>query len=128
MVMDTESLATDLVTRHIVGQVINAIAARDWDALAMCVHPDIVYWRPGTTDRVDGVVAYVLEWRRFVESAADLTYRPHTVLVQGDTAMVEATAGGTLADGSALDYSMVTVMRVVGGKLIEEREYIVPRA
>jgi ketosteroid isomerase-like protein len=127
MVMDTEAIPVDIVTRHVVGQVINAIAARDWDALATCVDPDIVYWRPGTNDRVDGVVEYVSEWRGFVDKTQQLSYRPHTVLVQGDTAMVEATAEGRWADGSQLEYSMITVMRVSGGKLVEEREYIVPR-
>lgn len=127
MVMDTESVPVDIVTRHIVGQVINAIAARDWDALAACVDANIVYWRPGTNDRIDGVVSYVREWRSFIEQAARLDYRPHTVLVQGDTAMVEATAQGTMEDGSPLDFSMITVMRIAGGKLAEEREYIVPR-
>jgi ketosteroid isomerase-like protein len=128
MVMDTQPISQELVTRHVVGQVINAIAAGDWDALAVCVAPDIVYWRPGTGDRVDGVVGYVEEWRSFAASASRLAYRPHTVLVQGDTAMVEATAEGTFTDGSPMRYSMVSVLRVVGGRLAEEREYLVPAA
>lgn len=127
MVMDTGQLSTDLVTRNVVGQVINAITSRDWETLALCVAPDVVYWRPGTDDRVDGVDAYVNEWRTFLGRASDLRYRPHTVLVQGDTAMVEATAEWREPDGTASAYSLVTVMKVVGGKLAEEREYIVPR-
>jgi len=127
MIMDTDQLATDLVTRNVVGQVINAIASRDWETLAACVAPDVVYWRPGTSDRVDGVRGYVSEWRSFVERTADLRYRPHTVLVQGDTAMVEATAEWTEPTGAPVVYSMVTIMKVVGGRLAEEREYIVPR-
>jgi ketosteroid isomerase-like protein len=127
MVMDTQQVTVDVVTRHVVGQVINAIAAHDWDALAMAVDANIVYWRPGTRDRVDGVVAYVEEWRDFASRTSQLIYRPHTVLVQGDTAMVEATAEGRWLDGSPLNYSLVTVMRIAGGKLVEEREYIVPK-
>jgi ketosteroid isomerase-like protein len=126
MVMDTQPISQELVTRHVVGQVVNAIAAGDWDALAVCVAPDMVYWRPGTGDRVDGMVGYVEEWRSFVASTAALQYRPHTVLVQGDTAMVEATAEGRFVDGTPLRYSMVSVLRVAGGRLVEEREYIVP--
>jgi len=125
--MDTGVTATGLVTRHVVGQVINSIAARDWSSLAACVAPDIVYWRPGTRDRVDGSQAYAAEWQRFVDGTSRLEYRPHTVLVDGETAMVEATAEGEYADGSPLEFSMVTVMRVSGGRLVEEREYIVPR-
>lgn len=125
MTMDTSSSA-DLVTRHVVGQVVNAIAARDWESLEAVVHPEIVYWRPGTGDRVDGAAGYVREWRKFLESAQQLVYRPHTVLVQGDTAMVEATAEWKLANGEQARYSMVTVMRIAGGRLVEEREYIVP--
>lgn len=128
MTMDTAPISAEAMTRHVVGQVINAIAAQDWDALTVCVDPAIVYWRPGTRDRVDGVVDYVQEWRAFVRSAARLHYRPHTVIVQGDTAMVEATAEGVMADGSMLLFSMVSVMRVTGGRLVEEREYIVPAA
>ena len=128
MVLDSDATSAELVTRHVVGQVINAIAARDWTSLAACVAPDIIYWRPGTHDRVDGAQAYVAEWQRFVESTSQLDYRPHTVLVQGETAMVEATAEGTYASGEPLQFSMVTVMRVAGGRLAEEREYIVPRA
>lgn len=128
MVLDSDASSAELVTRHVVGQVINAIAARDWTSLAACVAPDIIYWRPGTHDRIDGAQAYIAEWQRFVEGTSRLEYRPHTVLVQGETAMVEATAEGAYANGEPLQFSMVTVMRVAGGRLAEEREYIVPRA
>ena len=128
MVINHESSATDQLTRHVVGQVINSIAARDWTSLSACVSPEIVYWRPGTSDRIDGADAYVAEWQRFVENTSRLTYRPHTVLVDGETAMVEATAEGEYADGSPLQFSTVSIMRVSGGRLVEEREYIVPRA
>jgi ketosteroid isomerase-like protein len=128
MVMNPDETSTDLMTRHVVGQVINSIAARDWATLAACVAPEVIYWRPGTRDRIDGADAYVAEWQRFVASTSDLSYRPHTVLVQGETAMVEATAEGTWAEsGEPLHFSMVTVMRIAGGRLVEEREYIVPR-
>lgn len=126
MVMDTDSVPADIVTRHIVGQVINAIAANDWDALAACVDPAMIYWRPGTNDRIDGVTDYVQEWRNFFASSGTLRYRPHTVLVQGDTAMVEASADGVLTDGSEISFSLVSVMRVAHGRLVEEREYLVP--
>ena len=127
--MDSQATASsaELVTRHVVGQVVNAIAARDWDALRACVAEDMLYWRPGTRDRVDGREAYVTEWQRFIAATSRLEYRPHTVLVDGDTAMVEATADGEYADGAGLHFSMVTVMRISGGRLAEEREYIVPR-
>ena len=128
MVMDTDTSSLDLVTRHVVGQVVNSIAARDWVSLQACVAPDVIYWRPGTRDRIDGAEAYVAEWRTFVQSTSRLDYRPHTVLVQGEIAMVEASADGEYADGTPLHFSMVTVMRVSGGRLAEEREYIVPRA
>lgn len=128
MVINPDASSTEQLTRHIVGQVINSIAARDWTSLAACVAPDIVYWRPGTGDRIDGAEAYVAEWQRFVEQTSSLSYRPHTVLVEGETAMVEATAEGTYADGSPLQFSLVTVMRISGGRLAEEREYIVPRS
>lgn len=128
MVMDPGATADELVTRHVVGQVINSIAARDWTSLAACVAPDVVYWRPGTRDRIDGAQAYVAEWQRFVETTSRLDYRPHTVLVQDDTAIVEATADGEYASGEPLQFSMVTVMRISAGRLVEEREYIVPRA
>lgn len=128
MVMDHDQTGAEPMTRHVVGQVINSIAQRDWAALAACVAPEVIYWRPGTRDRIDGAHAYVSEWQRFVASTSHLTYRPHTVLVQGDTAMVEATAEGTWAEsGEPLHFSMVTVMRIEGGRLAEEREYIVPR-
>lgn len=128
MVMNPDETSAEMMTRHVVGQVINSIAARDWTSLAACVAPEIVYWRPGTRDRIDGADAYVSEWKRFVDSTSHLEYRPHTVLVQGDNAMVEATAEGTYAQsGDPLHFSMVTVMRVAGGRLVEEREYIVPR-
>jgi ketosteroid isomerase-like protein len=127
MTMDSTDVSTELVTRHVVGQVINSIAARDWISLAACVSPNIVYWRPGTRDRIDGSDAYVAEWRRFVEATSRLDYRPHTVIVQGDTAMVEATAEGEYASGEPLHFSMVTILRIGGGRLVEEREYIVPR-
>lgn len=125
--MNADVSSVELVTRHVVGQVVNSIAARDWTSLAACVAPDVVYWRPGTRDRVDGAAAYVQEWRRFVDSTSRLEYRPHTVLVEGDTAMIEATAVGEYAGGEPLHFSLVSVMRVVGGRLAEEREYIVPR-
>lgn len=128
MTMDSADTSAELATRHVVGQVINSIAARDWTSLTACVAPDIVYWRPGTRDRIDGAHAYVSEWQRFVESTSRLDYRPHTVLVQGDTAMVEATADGEYATGDPLQFSMVTVMRITDGRLVEEREYIVPRS
>jgi ketosteroid isomerase-like protein len=128
MVMDPDATSAELMTRHVVGQVINSIAARDWTSLAACIAPDIVYWRPGTRDRIDGADSYVNEWRTFVESTSRLDYRPHTVLVQGETAMIEATAEGEYATGEPLQFSMVTVMRVTGGRLAEEREYIVARA
>jgi ketosteroid isomerase-like protein len=128
MVMNPDETSAEMMTRHVVGQVINSIAARDWNALAACVAPEIVYWRPGTHDRIDGAQAYVAEWQRFVESTSSLAYRPHTVLVDGETAMVEATAEGVYAaSGDPLHFSMVTVMRIAGGRLVEEREYIVPR-
>ena len=100
MVRDSDATSADLATRHVVGQVINAIAVRDWSSLAATVAPDVIYWRPGTHDRIDGAAAYVAEWQRFVESTSALDYRPHTVLVQGETAMVEATAEGRYASAS----------------------------
>lgn len=127
MSTDPDATSLELVTRHVVGQVINSIAARDWTSLAACVSPEIVYWRPGTRDRIDGAHAYVAEWRRFVESTSSLDYRPHTVLVDGEMAMVEATAEGSYPTGEPLQFSLVTVMRIAGGRLVEEREYIVPR-
>lgn len=128
MVVNPNETNIDQTTRHVVGQVINSIAARDWVSLAACVAPEIIYWRPGTRDRIDGSSAYVDEWQRFMESTSSLEYRPHTVLVEGDTAMVEATATGTYAaSGEPIHFSMVTVMRVAGGRLVEEREYIVAR-
>jgi hypothetical protein len=48
------------------------------------------------------------------------------VIVEGDTAMVEASAEWRDVNAEARRYSLVTVMRVAGGKLVEEREYIVP--
>lgn len=128
MVTDPQTPSVDHVTRHVVGQIINSIAARDWNSLTSCVGPEIVYWRPGTRDRIDGAQAYVAEWRRFVESTSRLDYRPHTVLVDGETAMVEATAEGEYSSGEPLQFSMVTVMRISGGRLVEEREYIVHRS
>ena len=128
MVTDPEATSLELVTRHVVGQVINSIAARDWTSLNACVSPDVIYWRPGTRDRIDGAHAYVTEWRLFVESTSKLEYRPHTVLVEGEIAMVEATAEGEYHTGEPLRFSLVSVMRVVDGRLAEEREYIVPRA
>ncbi len=125
--MDTSSLSQDLVTRHVVGRIINAIAAGDWDALAANVHQDMIYWRPGTLDRIDGAEKYVDQWRALFHGEGWLEYRAHTVLVQGDTAMVEATAEGRLPDGTEATYSLVTVMRIDDGLLVEEREYIVPR-
>lgn len=127
MTMDPQVNSAELATRHVVGQVVNSIAARDWTSLHACVAPDIIYWRPGTNDRVDGAEAYVAEWQRFVAQTSRLDYRPHTVVVQGETAVIEATAEGEYADGSPLQFSMVTMMRVAGGRLAEEREYIVPR-
>lgn len=129
MTSDTHTMGgPDVVTRHVIGQVVNSIVARDWASLEASIAPDVLYWRPGTGDRIDGAEAYVSEWRRFVEAAAELEYRPHTVLVQGDTAMVEASAEGRYEDGSRLAFSVVSVMRVAGGRMVEEREYIVPRA
>ena len=127
MVMEpSESLSAEVVTRSVVGQVVNAIAAADWNALAVCVAADVIYWRPGTGDRIDGVVEYVEEWRRFVrDDASRLRYRPHSVIVQGDTGVVEASVDGELPDGTVVSYSMVSVMRIASGKLVEEREYIV---
>ena len=127
MVMDPQATSAELATRHVVGQVVNSIAVRDWTSLHACVAPDIIYWRPGTNDRVDGADAYVAEWQRFVEQTSRLDYRPHTVVVQGETAVIEATAEGEYSDGSPLQFSMVTMMRVAGGRLAEEREYIVAR-
>lgn len=125
--MDSTTSSIDNVTRHVVGQVVNAIAARDWASLGQIVDDNIIYWRPGTNDRVDGARAYVSEWQAFTQKTSELAYRPHTVMVEGDTAMVEATAEGIWQDGSPLRYSLVSVMRVANGRLAEEREYIVPR-
>ena len=127
MTMHPDETSAELVTRHVVGQVINSIAARDWTSLAACVAPEIIYWRPGTRDRIDGAQAYVAEWQRFMASTSRLDYRPHTVIVDGEQAMIEATAEGEYASGEPLHFSMVTVMRIAGGRLVEEREYIVPR-
>lgn len=124
--MNNETLPAEVVTRHVVGQVINAIAAQDWESLLLSIDPAIVYWRPGTNDRIDGADAYVAEWRGFVQQTATLQYRPHTVMVDGEHALVEATAEGVLPDGSMMLFSMVSVMRVAHGRLVEEREYIVP--
>jgi ketosteroid isomerase-like protein len=125
MVMDTDSIPGDLVTRHVVGQLINAIAAGDWKSLASCIDPAIVYWRPGTKDRIDGVDAYLAQWKQY-RNEGKLIYKAHTVMVQGDTAMVEASASGQLANGASFNYSLVSIMRIAGGRVVEEREYIVP--
>ncbi len=125
---ETQQISPETVTRHVVGQVINSILTRDWVSLEACVDPAIVYWRPGTGDRIDGVSEYIGQWRLFLEGDSELTYRPHTVIVDGETAMIEATAEGRQGDGMPIDYSMVTVMRIAGGRLVEEREYIVPRS
>lgn len=126
--MDTPATSsTEATTRQVASMVVNSIAARNWDALYLSLAPDMVYWRPGTYDRLDGAEAYVNEWRRFAGGAANLRYRPHSVIVEGDRAVVEASADGHLPDGSEMSFSMVSIMRVANGRLAEEREYIVPR-
>lgn len=124
--LETDMSALESVTRHVVGQVIRAITSHDWEALAACVAPNIVYWRPGTGDRVDGAHGYLQEWQRFVGTAAKLRYLPHTFLIQGDTAMVEASAEGQGSNGKPFSFMIVSIMRVADGRVVEEREYIVP--
>ncbi len=51
----TETATADLLRRHV-----ETLEARDWDAFAATLHPDVVYEAHQTGERVAGRAAYLL--------------------------------------------------------------------
>jgi steroid delta-isomerase-like uncharacterized protein len=74
---------------------LDAMNARDWDALFKHVVPDVVYEDMGAGERAQGRTAYQAVFQRYFDAAPDLHYRYETVTVGGNRVVLELVTEGT---------------------------------
>ncbi len=67
---------------------LDALRARDWDAFARRLHPDVVHRTPGVPEPILGREAFVLLSRQAVARTPDVRFEVERLVTEGDTVVV----------------------------------------
>src|SRR6202011_5438256 len=67
---------------------LDALKARDWEAFANRLHPDVVHRTPGVPEPILGRDAFVLLSRQAVARAPDVSFAIERLVTEGDTVVV----------------------------------------
>ncbi len=100
--------------RDLVERYFAAVNARDWEAFAATLHPEVSI-RQGDLLAADGIEAVTRLYQAIVAQYDEHEDRPTRILVDGDTAAVEITFRGRRTDGTPLGFPAFDVIDVEDG-------------
>lgn len=107
----------------VVTAALDALRARDWEAFAGHLHPDVVHRTPGVPEPILGREAFVMLSRQAVARTPDVTFEVERLVTEGDTVVVigEWTYSGP--DGKVRQPS-VSVVDLRDGQIWRDLEYL----
>jgi uncharacterized protein (TIGR02246 family) len=117
-------------TRDNINNYMNAIRAGDEAALRDAFHPDATWWLPGDlpiSKTWRGRDAILGEFLGAVMSRFDgetMRFTTHTVVVDGDRAVLEWTVEGMTVDGNPYKNDYLAVFEYRDGRIAAVREYM----
>jgi ketosteroid isomerase-like protein len=110
--------AAELVTA-----ALDALRARDWDAFARHLHPDVVHRTPGLPEPILGREAFVMLSREAVARTPDVTFEVERLLMDGDTVVVVGEWTYTGPEGKVRQPS-VSIVDLRDGQIWRDLEYL----
>jgi len=108
---------------RVVRDALDALMARDWDAFARCLHPDVVHRTPGVPEPIFGRDAFVLLSQRAVAQTPDVRFELERLVSEGDTVVVIGEWSYTGPQGPVRQPS-VSVIDLQGGLIWRDLEYL----
>ena len=108
---------------EIVSAALDALAARDWDGFARCLHPEVVHRTPGVPDPIFGREAFVLLSRQAVTRAPDVRFAIERTVSEGDTVVVIGEWTYTGPEGLVRQPS-VSIIDLQDGLIWRDLEYL----
>lgn len=106
----------DAEVRDLVLRYLAAVNARDWQTLALILHPHVTI-QQGSSIQATGVVAVTRLYRAIVAQYDEHEDRATRVLVDGPRVAVEITFRGRLRDGTAVTFPAFDVIDVEDGRI-----------
>ncbi len=118
-------MTTSEENKVIVQRYWDALAERDWDALAALLTPDAHYTDVGTPGPGGVGPAGVLRRLRIgLDPLSGYSHRPGTnMIAEGDLVMTEHTERWEFHTGEVIDHSFVSVTQLRDGKICRWHDY-----
>ena len=110
--------AADVVTG-----ALDALRARDWEAFARRLHPDVVHRTPGVPEPILGRGAFLLLSQQAVARTPDVTFEVERLVSQGETVVVIGEWVYTGPQGRVRQPS-VSVVDLKDGLIWRDLEYL----
>lgn len=108
---------------EIVRAALDALAARDWEAFAARLHPDVVHRTPGVPEPILGREAFVLLSRQAVARTPDVRFEIERIVSEGETVVVIGEWTYTDPEGLVRQPS-VSVIDLQDGLIWRDLEYL----
>jgi limonene-1,2-epoxide hydrolase len=108
---------------EVVKGALEALQARDWDAFASRLHPDVVHRTPGVPEPILGRDAFVLLSRQAVARAPDVRFEIERMVTEGATVVVIGEWTFTGPQGRVRQPS-VSVIDLEDGLIVRDLEYL----
>jgi ketosteroid isomerase-like protein len=102
---------------------LDALEARDWDAFADCLHPEVVHRTPGVPEPILGREAFVLLSQRAVIQTPDVRFQLERLVSEGNTVVVIGEWSYTGPQGGVRQPS-VSVIDLQDGLIWRDLEYL----
>lgn len=108
---------------EIVRAALDALAARDWEAFAARLHPDVVHRTPGVPEPILGREAFVLLSRQAVARTPDVRFEIERMVSDGETVVVIGEWSHTSPTGLVRQPS-VSIIDLQDGLIWRDLEYL----
>jgi ketosteroid isomerase-like protein len=102
---------------------LDALKARDWEAFANRLHPDVVHRTPGVPEPILGREAFVLLSREVVARIPDVAFEIERLVTEGDTVVVIGEWTYSSPTGKVRQPS-VSVIDLRNGQIWRDLEYV----
>lgn len=108
---------------EVVRTALEALDARDWDAFARHLHPDVVHRTPGVPEPILGREAFVLLSQQAVARAPDVRFEVERLVAEGETVVVIGEWSYT-GPGGPVRQPSVSVIDLQDGLIWRDLEYL----
>ena len=112
-----------MTAADVVRGALDALKARDWEAFARCLHPDVVHRTPGVPEPILGRDAFLLLSQQAVARTPDVTFEVERLVSQDETVVVIGEWVYTGPQGRVRQPS-VSVVDVKDGLIWRDLEYL----